>query len=201
MESFITNTVRKEDYFRQWQHMTNPSNFKSVVDNLLRGNELEFSSLKPNRDFISFRNGVLDIRGVGKQGPKFYAFPLTETLRISHVVSNNYINGKFGNSNTNTLCGGWPCLQDLFAVSRFTNPDQYVTKKEKDDAKEFIDWDDLYFLLNDSTVYGESWKTKTFNDIFHAQLRYETKKDNKVFDLQIMYLFVEIKEQLIICII
>jgi hypothetical protein len=124
----------------------------------------------------------LDIRGVGKQGPKFYAFPLTETLRISHVVSNNYINGKFGNSNTNTLCGGWPCLQDLFAVSRFTNPDQYVTKKEKDDAKEFIDWDDLYFLLNDSTVYGESWKTKTFNDIFHAQLRYETKKDNKVFE-------------------
>lgn len=175
MENFIVNTIRKEDYFRQWQHMTNITNFRSVVDNLLKGNEIEFSTLKPNRDFISFKNGILDIRGIGKQGPKFYTFPLKETLRISHVVANNFIRGKFGADNNLTYCNGWPTVQDLYQKSDRTHPDYYQTKKEKDEAKDLIPWDQLYFMLNDVELYGENWKTETFNNIFHDQLKFAEK--------------------------
>lgn len=184
IEQFIVAVVKKEDHTKHWTTMTTGSNLQNLVSFLReRSDELEFQTLKPDRDFISFKNGILDIRGVESEGPRFFPFPIATPLRVPHVVSNNYIAGHFGARRTDEpgLCNGWPSLPDLFACGnkRFpfdplpsTHPDMYKTKSDKDKAPDFVDWMSLWALLN-SEAYGSEWLTPTFNSIFFSQLKPE----------------------------
>jgi hypothetical protein len=179
IEQFIVSVVRKEDHTNLWKTMTTGNNLMNLV-NFLRekSDELEFQTLKPDRDFISFKNGILDIRGMADEGPRFMPFPIITPLRVPHVVSNNFISGTFGQSGGEGMCHGWPCLQDVFACgSKYlrkdpfpsTHPSMYPTKADRDKAPDRIDWMSVLLLLN-SESYGPEWQTETFNNIYYDQL-------------------------------
>ena len=183
IEQFIVAVVKKEDHVKHWTTMTMGSNLVNLVIFLRdRSDEIEFATLKPDRDFISFRNGILDIRGVDGEGPRFFHFPITTPLRVPHVVSNNYINGHFGGRGSEEeegLCSGWPSLPELFVCGRkrlpmdpqpSTHPDMYKGKAERDKAPDVIDWFSVWSLLN-SESFGPDWSTPTFNSIFFSQLK------------------------------
>ena len=192
IEQFIVAVVKKEDHVKHWTTMTTGANLVNLVIFLRdRSDEIEFATLKPDRDFISFKNGILDIRGVDGEGPRFFHFPITTPLRVPHVVSNNYINGHFGvrGDETEGLCSGWPSLPEIFACGRkrlpmdphpSTHPDMYKSKVERDKAPDVIDWFSVWGLLN-SDSFGPEWSTPTFNSIFFSQLKpAEADDDGKV---------------------
>ena len=185
LEQFITSVVKKEDHATHWTTMTTGANFQNLVTFLRdRSDELEFQTLRPDRDFISFKNGILDIRGVDGEGPRFFTFPLQRPLRVPDVVSNNFIAGHFGGRGEQEgLCNGWPSLQDVFNCGRkrretdplpSTHPDMYKTKERRDMAPHIIDWMSMYDLLNSD---APNWDTPTFNSIFLSQLMPCDKED------------------------
>ena len=174
MEKFILMVIKKEDHFKQWQNLTTNgmTNLRSLADYLKSSNEEEFMSLRPDRDYIAFKNGILDLKGHAKQGPKFHPFPL-KNLRKSNVVAHNYINKNFGN---------WPELKDLIECGdiqengkRNTDPAFYSNPKH---AKEFINWESVFLTLNDSETY-EGFGTKAFNNIFFSQFEDDKEKEAK----------------------
>lgn len=192
LEQFIVSVVRKEDHFKHWSTMTTGGNFQNLVTFLRdRSDELEFQSLTPNRDFISFKNGLLDIRGLEAEGPRFFPFPITSPLRVPHVVSNNFIAGHFGvrGCSGKGLCNGWPSLQDVFLCGSkrlptdplpSTHPDMYKSKQDRDLAPDTVDWTSVWEILN-SDAFGAAWLTPTFNGIFFLQLKpEEMDEDGKV---------------------
>lgn len=193
IEQFIVSVVRKEDHTRLWTTMTTGGNLQNLVTFLReKSDELEFQTLKPNRDFISFKNGILDIRGREDEGPTFTAFPISSPLRIPHVVANNFITGHFGRrtGGDDKLCNGWPTLQTLFSCGEkflpqdawpSTHPKMYTTKETRDKAPDRIDWIQVMWTLN-SDAYGSEWITETFNNIFTDQLKYGVKQNDGTTD-------------------
>lgn len=183
MEKFILMVIKKEDHFKQWQNLTTNgmTNLRNLADYLKSSNEEEFMTLRPDRDYISFKNGILDLRGHAKKGPIFHPFPIKTAMRKSNVVAHNFINKNFG-SGKDGACVGWPSLQNLIECGdmqecgkRNTDPTFY---KDPRQAKEFINWESIFLALNDSETY-ENFSTNAFNNIFFSQFEDDKEKEAK----------------------
>lgn len=165
LKDFVQLVVKKEDHFKQWQNMMQGNNLSQLVSYLENANEEEFTLLKPDRHFISFRNGVLKTTTA-----TFIPYDSTDLPR--HKVSCNYIDKQFHPS--------WPSLQDMWVGQDKISwsQQQEFTRQE---FRWAFPWEDVGQLLDeyssptatdDRATKKHHFGTPEFYKIFQSQLAY-----------------------------